>query len=114
MAARVTQILDRSQHEKLISEAHTSGKPTVVYVSNSSLPGCKVFTPKYEVLAERHPEVQFLQVDYCRETSDLFKFAPNQLPVLVLVKGSWAKTIMSADISELEEGIKAMLEKKEG
>ena len=113
MATRVTQILDRPRHDKLIAEAHDPGQPTVLYVSNSSLPGCKVFTPKYEALAGRFPEVNFLQVDYCRETSDLFKFAPNQLPVLVLVKGWWAKTIMGANYKELEDGVKAMLEKED-
>lgn len=109
MASRVFQIADRASHDELMEQAHGSGRPTVLYVSNSSLPGCKVFTPRFEALARERFDVSFFQVEYSRNTHDLFKFSPNQLPVLVLVKGHWARTIMGANYDELVEGVKGML-----
>jgi len=114
MTSRVVQIIDRTSHDKLINEAHIIGQPAVLYVSKSSLPGCKAFTPQYAALADEYPGVHFYQVEYSRETHDLFKFAPNELPVLILVKGNWARMIMGANHAELVAGVEGMLSESQG
>ncbi|KUJ12818.1 uncharacterized protein LY89DRAFT_737726 [Mollisia scopiformis] len=73
-------------------------------------------TPSYEDLASRYRNIAFAQMDYGPETSMLFKFAPNQLPMLKLMYrdkngGMWARTVMGADLRELKAGIDEMLEK---
>ena len=45
----------------------------------------------------------------------MFKFAPTQLPVVLLIsEGKWAKTLNVPSISEIEKGIKELLEKTGG
>jgi thiol-disulfide isomerase/thioredoxin len=118
----IIQITDAASYSTFTKEAEWQGKPTVTYVSNSVLPACKTFTPKYENLVSHYGskyDITFGQIDYTSDTSMLFKFSPNQLPVLALMcreseKGSgnmWAKTIMGADLKALESGIAEMLEK---
>ncbi|KAG4434918.1 hypothetical protein IFR05_009587, partial [Cadophora sp. M221] len=100
-----------TSHSHFTKTAESTGIPSVLYVSNSSLPACKIFTPEYEKLAVRFTskygdKITFTQMDFTSETSMLFKFAPNQLPVLTLMcrqcesegGGLWAKTVMGADL----------------
>lgn len=142
----ITQITSLATHTTILQHAETSGQPTIFYVSNSALPAYKTFTPKYEALARRYAvaagaegaelseearhrlQVHFTQMEISPSTSMLFKFAPNQLPVLTLIcrekhgdgkdvedregGGSgnlWCKTVMGADMRGLEEGIDEML-----
>jgi thiol-disulfide isomerase/thioredoxin len=126
--ANITQIISYDTHDALLSRAEMTGKPTVIYVSNSPLPACKKFTPQYESFAtkaasnenERREEagIEFAQMELSSETSNLFKFAPNQLPVLVFMcrerlgKGDmWCKTVMGADLEGLEVGVREMMMK---
>lgn len=115
-ASPITQITDRESNDKIVAAAEASIQPTVFYVSNSALAACRTFTPKYEALAARYPAVAFTQMDFMTSTSMLFKFAPNQLPVLTLMtkeaSGSmWCSTIMGANVQQLEKGIDEMLER---
>ncbi|KAL2062970.1 hypothetical protein VTL71DRAFT_6042 [Oculimacula yallundae] len=114
----IHQLTNQKTHSEFSSTAESTGNPTVLYVSNCHLPACKTFTPKYTQLADRYVEqITFAQMELTAETSMLFKFAPNQLPVLTLMcrqserKGGmmWAKTVMGADMAELERGIEEML-----
>ena len=124
MAAKITQIPNKQVHDTMVAESE--GTPTVIYVSNSSLPACKAFTPKYEALADEHDRnvsseyadipaersIRFCQLDFSNETSMMFKFSPNQLPVVVLIsEGCWCRTLMSPSVKELESGIGELLKK---
>ncbi|EME48639.1 hypothetical protein DOTSEDRAFT_49073 [Dothistroma septosporum NZE10] len=109
MAAKVVQIHNKQEHDEVV--AHSKDIPTVIYVSNSSLPACKTFSPKYEDLAQRwsHSGIQFCQLEFTSETSMMFKFSPNQLPVTVfMVRDSWAKTVMGPDLREVEAALEEL------
>ncbi|KAK5121830.1 hypothetical protein LTR85_004705 [Meristemomyces frigidus] len=125
MANPITYLTTKAEHDAAVSVAvHT---PTVIYLCNSPLPVCKAFTPKYETLAAKYAaedaaaepamasggrskSIKFCMMELSSETSPMFKFAPNQLPVLVLmVRTNWAKTIMGADAKELEAGIQELM-----
>lgn len=117
MASQVIQIPDKPAHDKIVDESE--GTPTIIYVSNSALPICRDFTPKYEALADKYNKssggersIRFCQLDFSSETSAMFKFSPNQLPVVVfLCKGPWSRTMMSPNVQQLEGGIEEMLRK---
>ena len=121
MSSKIIHIPNKATHDEIVNKAHSDSKnstPTIIYVSNSALPICRAFTPKYEDLAEKYSKagglesnVKFCQLDFSSETSAMFKFSPNQLPVIVfLCKGPWSKTMMSPNVEQLEDGIKMMLE----
>lgn len=121
----IQHLTTANSHLTFAKDHESTGKPSVLYVSNSSLPACKTFNPQYEALATRYSSeygnlITFAQMEFSAETSMLFKFAPNQLPILTLMcrerEGSdgegevmWAKTVMGADLKELEKGIREML-----
>ncbi|KAI5369785.1 Putative Thioredoxin domain-containing protein [Septoria linicola] len=110
MALRVIRILDRAKHDEIV--ANSKNIPTVLHVSNSSLPACRAFSPKYEELAKAHASdnIAFAEMDFNAETSYLFKFSPNQIPVTVAMFGDrWAQTVMGADMSGIEKMIGIML-----
>ena len=117
MSSQTTQIPNRQVHDTIVAESES--KPTVIYVSNSVLPACKAFTPKYESIADKHNNgntgkqaIKFCQLEITSETSAMFKFSPNQLPVVVFMcKGPWSKTLMSPTVKEFEDGIKELLER---
>lgn len=83
MDTQVIQILDKPGHDQVV--AQSKGIPTVIYVSNSVLPACKAFQPKYEELARKWSSkgIKFAQLEFTSATSMMFKFAPNQLPISV-------------------------------
>jgi len=55
--------------------------------------------------------IQYAKMDYTSETSYMFKFAPNQLPVTVLMVGSgWARTVTGTDIEGIESLAGEMME----
>ena len=68
MASRVVQINDKAEHDQIVTQSKDI--PTVIYVSNSSLPACKTFTPQYEDLAQRWHEtnIKFCQLEFTSET----------------------------------------------
>ena len=117
MSSNIDQIPNRAVHDAIVAESEQT--PTVIYVSNSALPVCKTFTPKYETLAnncsrgnETTRSIRFCQLNFTSETSMMFKFSPNQLPVVVLMcNGTWCKTLMSPSLKELESGIEELAEK---
>ena len=111
MTSTVVQITNRAKHDEVVSRSKQT--PTVLHVSNSALPTCKAFSPRYEQLATQHAAngITFAEMDFSTETSYLFKFSPNQLPVTVAMYGDrWAKTVMGADMRGIEEAIGIMLE----
>lgn len=106
MATPILQITDKQEHDEAVEQSKKT--PTVIYVSNSNLPNCKDFTPKYEQLAQKHAQsgVRFCQMEFQTKTSMLFKFSPNQLPVTVLVfRDRWAQTVQGAEMRELEAAL---------
>jgi thioredoxin-like negative regulator of GroEL len=124
MTQYTTSIPNKAVHDTVVAEsAHT---PTVIYVCNSSLPICKSFTPQYESLAHKLQDqsrtncskrnVKLCVLEFGTETSAMFKFSPNQLPVVVLMCSdregkNWARTMMSPRIGELEEAVEDMRER---
>jgi thioredoxin-like negative regulator of GroEL len=107
----VVQITDRPEHDRVVEESKKT--PTVIYVSNSSLPTCRAYTPQYEELAKRRQDtgVRFAQMEFNTNTSMLFKFSPNQLPVTVLmVRDAWCKTVMGPDMKGLESALETLIE----
>lgn len=85
MSSKVLQLTDKASHDALIAESKTT--PTVIHVSNSVLPICKNFNPKYERLASEWSAmgIRFAQLEFTDKTSMMFKFSPNQLPVTVFM-----------------------------
>ncbi|KAH7323708.1 hypothetical protein BKA65DRAFT_511309 [Rhexocercosporidium sp. MPI-PUGE-AT-0058] len=86
----IQHITNKASHSHFTSTAESIGLPSVLYVYNSSLPACKIFTPEYEKLAARYTsenegKITFAQIGFTSETSMLFKFSPNQLPLLTLI-----------------------------
>lgn len=116
MASQITQITDKSSLQKVGAEAEST--PTVIYVSNGALPACREFTPEYEALAEKYSKqdgqgtsVRFTQSELSSETSALFKFSPNQLPVLLFLSpGPRTKTLMSPSVGNVEQEVEEMLQ----
>ena len=111
MVSRITQITTKDEHDELVGQS--KGIPTVIYVSNSVLPACKNFTPKYERLAEQWAPmgIRFCQLEFTEKTSMIFKFAANQLPVTVfMVHDNWCKTVMGADLSAMDDVLAGLLE----
>lgn len=121
MANPITPIPDKPTHDQIVAES--SSTPTIIYVCNSSLPHCKAFTPQYEALAYKlqtesrtncsKRNVKCCTLEFGTETAAMFKFSPNQLPVVVLMCAdrdgkSWARTMMSPRIEELEEAVEDM------
>jgi hypothetical protein len=50
-------------------------------------------------------------MEFNTNTSMLFKFSPNQLPVTVLmVRDAWCKTIMGPDMPALESALQTLIE----
>ena len=109
MAAKIIQLGNKAKHDGVIHDCETTDTPTVIYVSNSALPTCKTFTPKYESLATEIEGVRFCQLDFSNETSMMFKFSPNQLPVVVLMRARWCRTLMSPSMKELRAGIENLM-----
>ena len=117
MSSQIYQITNKPALQKV--EAESSSVPTIIYVSNSALPICRDFTPKYEELAQKYSKdngdeksIRFTQIEFATETSALFKFSPNQLPVVTfLCKGPWSKTLMSPSVQQMEQSIEEMLQK---
>ncbi|KAK4543509.1 hypothetical protein LTR36_005403 [Oleoguttula mirabilis] len=122
MANHITHLTTKTEHDAAVSAATQT--PTVIYLSNSPLPACKAFTPRYEALAAKYNDdaeaarsgngndngINFCMMELSSETSPMFKFAPNQLPVLVfMVTETWCRTIMGANAKELETGIGEMM-----
>lgn len=106
----VVKITDRAEHDAAVAKSET--EPTVIFVCNSSTPVCKAFTPKYEDIAARHADsrVRFYLMEFNNSTSMMFKFAPNQLPVVVFMcRGTWCRTIMGANVKELEDGVRRLV-----
>lgn len=101
----VRQITNKPDLDAVVANAGTM----VIYVSNDVAPSCQSFTPKFEELAARIDGISFYQMELTIDTSSLFKFAPSQLPVLVLMHSdSWCKTLMGADMSALEAGVQEL------
>ncbi|PVH83138.1 hypothetical protein DL98DRAFT_121193 [Cadophora sp. DSE1049] len=130
----IIHLTNPTSHAQFTRSHEASGAPYVLYVFNFSLPACKAFTPQYEELAARYSsnsnpntsseegkenQTTFAQMDFSSETSMLFKFAENQLPVLTLMcreSGEnwrtgmlWAKMVTGADLRGLEEAIGEMM-----
>lgn len=111
MSCNIIQINDKATHDEIVSLS--KDRPTVIHVSNSSLPLCQKFTPEYSSLADRwqHEGINFAVLEFNNQTSMLFKFSPNQLPVTVLMVGDrWCKTVMGANLKGLESAVEELME----
>lgn len=97
-------ITDKRSLDLLVAQCNTDNIPTVLHVHNSAVPRCQSFLAVYERFATANASkdgiaIQYAKMDYTSETSAMFKFAPNQLPVTVVMVGrGWARTVTGADI----------------
>lgn len=103
----ITHLSDVRAHDAAIERAH-SGTPTVLYVSFSPTPACKMFTPQYEKLAAdgANEGVVFYQMEYEKETSPMMKFGPQHMPIVIVIVGYTAKTLLSPRIGQVVEAMK--------
>ena len=88
--------------------------PTLLYIYNSSLPIYKNFTPTFEEITSKagNDAIAIYYMDYSDTTSSLMKFAPNQMPVLVVMYGeNWCRTIIGGDRKALERLLGELREK---
>lgn len=106
-ALSVRAITNKDSHDQLVKECTSHNKPTVLHVFNSSIPRCQTSLSTFESWAatsspEHDDKIQFAKMNYTSETSFMFKFAPNQLPITVLMVGQgWARTVTGTDIREV-------------
>jgi thioredoxin-like negative regulator of GroEL len=106
----ITSITTREEHDAVVAASDTT--PTVIYLCNDVTPACKAFTPKYEVLAAKYAytDITFAIMEFNNRTSMMFKFAPNQLPVIPLMYGGrWCRTVTAANMQDLEPLIEELL-----
>ncbi|KAF3039486.1 hypothetical protein E8E12_001795 [Didymella heteroderae] len=108
-------ITNRNSHDILVGQCNRYNIPTVLHVYNSSVPRCQSFLTVFEEFAKRHDPVdetsiQYAKMDYTPETSFMFKFAPNQLPITVaMFGGKWARTVTGPEIGEIESMVTEMV-----
>lgn len=109
-------ITNKDTHDILVNQCTRYNIPTVLHVYNSSVPRCQSFLSTWEFWAQKHPSfgsdrVQYAKMDYTPETSNMFKFAPNQLPITVLMVGQgWARTVAGTAMGEIEKVAGEMME----
>ncbi|EMD00544.1 hypothetical protein BAUCODRAFT_144199 [Baudoinia panamericana UAMH 10762] len=110
MARAITKITNKAEHDAVVAEAERT-TPTVIAVINSATPRCKAFLPAFEGVAadHGHRRLKFATMDFNNDTSYMFKFAPNQLPVVVFLRSKWCRSIMGASSQELSEGMQELL-----
>jgi thioredoxin-like negative regulator of GroEL len=113
--ANITTIASREEHDAVVAASETT--PTVIYLCNDVTPACKAFTPKYEALAKNYAQsgITFALMEFNSCTSMMFKFAPNQLPVIPLMYGGrWCRTVTTANMQDLEPLIHELLKQSGG
>lgn len=110
------EITNRATHDQLVAQCTKHNKPTILHVYNSCIPRCEAFLVEVESWASNSAlpsgeRIQYAKMDYTSETSYMFKFAPNQLPITVLMVGSgWARTVTGTDIEGIESLAGEMME----
>lgn len=108
-------ITNKDSHDILIGQCNRYNIPTVLHVYNSSVPRCQTFLAVFEAFANKNLDkdgvrIQYAKMDYTPETSFMFKFAPNQLPITVVMFGlKWARTVMGPEMGEIERTVEEMV-----
>jgi hypothetical protein len=108
-------ITNKDSHDILIGQCNRYNIPTVLHVYNSSIPQCQSFLAVFESYASKHSAkegvpIQYAKMDYTPETSFMFKFAPNQLPITVIMYGwKWARTVTGPEIGEIDKVVGEMV-----
>lgn len=100
-------IINKDTHDQLVKRCTNNNIPTILHVYNSAVPRCQAFLTKLESWAtsSSYPDqkIQYAKMDYTSKTSFMFKFAPNQLPITVLMVGpGWARTVTGAELEQIE------------
>jgi hypothetical protein len=101
-------ITNKDSYDLLVNQCNRYNIPTALHVYNSSVPSCQSFLSEFESFAKHHDlvkevRIQYAKMDYTPETSFMFKFAPNQLPITVVMFGQrWARTVTGPRIGEIE------------
>ncbi|KAK4554880.1 hypothetical protein LTR86_008028 [Recurvomyces mirabilis] len=111
-STNLTYIHSPEEHDQVVAKAD-AGTPTVIFLRNDVTPACKAFTPKYEAIVEKyaHSGIQFCIMEFTNATSMMFKFAPNQLPVIpLMVGGQWCRTVTAANMKDFEPLLQELLE----
>ncbi|KAJ4989081.1 hypothetical protein SVAN01_05343 [Stagonosporopsis vannaccii] len=113
---RFRTITTKAAHDHLVAQCTKSNSPTILHVYNSSVPRCQSFITKFEIWARDRSfcsgeRIQYARMDYTSETSCLFKFAPNQLPITVMMVGpGWARTVTGTDMERVESLAEEMMQ----
>ncbi|KAK4948281.1 hypothetical protein LTR10_012815 [Elasticomyces elasticus] len=107
----ITHISTPAEHDVVVSEAES--QPTIICLVNSVTPVCKAFIKRFEETAARQTAsgVRFCLMEFNNQTSMMFKFAINQLPVVVFMcAGPWSRSVVGATQRDLEVGIEGLLD----
>lgn len=108
-------ITNRDTHDQLVAKCTKHNVATILHVYNSAIPRCQSFLTKFESWAKNDSsysgeQIQYAKMDYTSETSFMFKFAPNQLPITVLMVGQgWARTVTGTDLEGIESSTEEMM-----
>lgn len=107
---------DKSSHDLLINQRTECDISTILHVYKSSVPRCRSFLSKLELWAKSNSsyngdQAQHAKMDYTPGRSFVFLFAPNQLPITVLMVGQrWARTVAGTEVGEIERLVRKMME----
>lgn len=111
---RFGAITNRKAHDQLVAQCTKGNIPTILHVYNSAVPRCQTFLVNLEMWAKNRrneDSIQYAKMDYTTETSFMFKFASNQLPITVLMVGErWARTVTGAELGEIERMVEEMVD----
>lgn len=108
-------VSNKDSHDQLVKECTSRNIPTILHVYNSSIPSCQAFLLTFESWVKTSSshndyKIQVGKMDYTSETSFMFKFAPNQLPITVFMVGQgWARTVTGTDIRDVEKVTEGMM-----
>lgn len=106
------QILTRDQHDTIVSRDSQLQNTSLVIIVTSSTPASKSLFPRLVELS-RHPDfesVKWYEMPMIAETTPMIKFGVQNCPVVVLMRGEWARTLLGIrGVEEVERGVREMV-----
>lgn len=108
------QILTRPQHDSIVSRENQLKNEPLVMVVTSSTPASKSLFPRIAELSKHadfaDANIQWYEMPMIAETTPMIKFGVQNCPVVVLMKGTWARTLLGIrNVEEVEKGVREMI-----